>query len=170
MENWKANDKHACVVCHNDHGSIATGSMFGVKQHAYVSVFLGGSKFINDLWAILCDFGTLFPTCNEDKFSAEFLWVWIIFQCLAMTFDEGSFTGWTSQQSLPLYIYWPALILPWAKPVASPLPSRSAISIELSTQCLSCYWRFLTGFLSWICSRQCPKMSYCRHLSYLPRS
>ena len=56
-----ANDKRICVLCHNNHGSIVTGSMFGVKQYACVSFFLGGSKFINDFRAILSDFETLFP-------------------------------------------------------------------------------------------------------------
>ena len=66
MEYWKANDKHICVFCHNNHVYIVTGSMFGVKQCACVSFFLGGSKFINDLRAIFSDFETLFPTCNEE--------------------------------------------------------------------------------------------------------
>ena len=92
MEYCETNDKHICVFCHTNHGSIVSGSMFGVKQHACVSFFFGGSKFINDLVAILNDFETLFLTCNEEKFAAKLLWVWIISPCLAKIFVEGSFT------------------------------------------------------------------------------
>ena len=38
------------------------------------------------------------------------------------------------------------------------------------TQCLFCYWHFLTVLQSGICSWQCPQMSYCHHVSYLPSS
>ena len=56
MEYWKANDKHICVFCHNKHGSIVTGSMFGVKQHVGIGFILSSSKFINDIRAIFSDF------------------------------------------------------------------------------------------------------------------
>ena len=65
----RQNDKHICVLCHNNHGSIVTGSMFGVKQHACVSFFLWGSKFINDLRAIFSDYETLLPTLHVMKSS-----------------------------------------------------------------------------------------------------
>ena len=104
MEYWKANDKHICVFCYNKHGSIVTGSMFGVKQHVCVSFILSGSKFINDIRAILSDFETLFPICHEKKFAAKLLWIYIIYPYLAKKFDEVSFTCWTSQQS-PSLLY-----------------------------------------------------------------
>ena len=58
MEHWKANVKHTCVFCHNNHAYIVTGNMFGVKQRACVSFFLEGSKIIRTIFS---DFETLFP-------------------------------------------------------------------------------------------------------------
>ena len=134
IEYWKANDKHICILCHNNHGSIVTGSMFGVKQHSCVSFFLGGSKFINGIRVIFSGFETLFPTCNDESFASKLLWVWIISPWLAKKFDEGSFT-WTSHQSPPLLYFLSCnntTILPQAKPVATSLSSPSVVLMELS--------------------------------------
>ena len=78
-EYCNTNDKHVRVFCYNNYRFVVTGSMFGMQQHACVSFFLGGSKFVNGLGALFGDFKTLFLTGNKENLATEFLGIWIIF-------------------------------------------------------------------------------------------
>ena len=102
-------------------GACLVWSKFGVPASSW--------EVSNSLKAIFSYFETLLLTWNEEKFTGKLLCVWIISPCLAKM--RAVLLVELLVCLLHCCIYWPATI-PCTVPVASHLPSSSAILIELS--------------------------------------